>query len=151
MSPPEQKPRPEPVRITARMVSSSRESASAFRISWTIASEYALSFVGRFSVTVAPPASFSYRISAKLIRSPAAKFRCAFFEESRDALAMVVGLAAAEVRFGLAIEHAAEVDRGGEVDVGFHVAIADQRARGEARGEFLRLRGERSRGDDQVH
>src|ERR1700677_3035767 len=75
----------------------------------------------------------------------------ALFKERPYAFAMIIRHPAAQVRFRLAIHQRAEIDRRGQVHIGFHIAIAGERTVRDARRNFLHFRHQVARFHHAVH
>src|SRR5215470_11033644 len=78
----------------------------------------------------------------RFLQSKSREIGLSFFHERAYALFVIFGHSTAQVRFGLAVEHRSEICRRREVHIGFHIAVARQRAMGDSRGDFCGLRRE---------
>src|SRR5262245_27369955 len=93
------------------------------------------------------PCCSSTRSDFRLFSS---EFWLALFHKCANAFFVVVGLAAAQVRFGFAVEQRAEVRAHRQIDVGFHVTVADLWTVRDTRGDFADLRRQLIRRDDAI-
>src|SRR5262245_26849925 len=72
------------------------------------------------------------RITPAALSLTAAELRGALFQKGAHPLPMVLGLATTRMRLRFAIQQGTEIHRGSLVDIGFHVAVTDERASRDA-------------------